>query len=448
MTTAEAPVPGPGAARWRALGVGRKDAQRLVGCLVVGIVLALMTGKSGSTTAPTSGFTGTLGRPRVVIFLAIGLVIWLAITVWDRNLGGVRERSRALADTSGQFSESRRVRYPAYLLLLVAAIVIPPTLLSAFWQRAAVDDIAIYVLLALGLNVVVGFAGLLDLGYIAFYAIGAYVAAYFAGALPVQPPFHLNLFFVFPIAVIAAMFSGVILGAPTLRLRGDYLAIVTLGFGEIIEIVANNMNSVTGGPIGTKPLPHFAINLFGIHYHWTLSSLPYYYLLLTIIVLVLIAFAKLEDSRVGRAWVAIREDEVAAEACGINTLKYKVMAFAIGASTAGFAGVVFAGRNNFFDPPVFSVQVSIFVLVLVIFGGMGSMVGVVVGAVFLTFLQQKLRDYIQPQDLYIYIGFLLVVMMIFRPQGLLPSRRRARELGMAEAGVGGADAMGAPGSAP
>ena len=448
MSTAQVPAPAPRGLVARFGGFGRRDLQRLVGCLVVGLVLALMTGKAGSTTAPTSGITGSLGRPKVVIFIVIGLAIWVAITVWDRNVGSVREFTAAASERVGRLSGERRVRYPTYVGLLIAAIVVPPTLLSAFWQRAAVDDIAIYVLLALGLNVVVGFAGLLDLGYIAFYAIGAYVAAYFQGALPVHPPFHLNLFFVFPIAVIAAMFAGVILGAPTLRLRGDYLAIVTLGFGEIIEIAANNMTSITGGPIGTKPLPHFSINLLGIHYKWTLSSLPYYYLLLVIIVGVLIAFSKLEDSRVGRAWVAIREDEVAAEACGINTLKYKVMAFAIGASTAGFAGVVFAGRNNFFDPPVFSVQVSIFVLVLVIFGGMGSMVGVVVGAVFLTFLQQKLRDYIQPQDLYIYIGFLLVTMMIFRPQGILPSRRRARELGMAEAGVGGADAMGAPGSAP
>jgi branched-chain amino acid transport system permease protein len=448
MTTADAPVRRPHGSGLAMLALGRRDLTRFIGCIAVGLVLALMTGKSGSTTAPTSGITGSLGRPKVVIFLIIGVGIWLAITIWDRNVGSVHERLRTSSETVSKLSGDRRVRYPSYGILLAAAILVPPFLLSAFWQRAAVDDIAIYVLLALGLNVVVGFAGLLDLGYIAFYAIGAYVAAYFQGALPVQPPFHLNLFFVFPIAVIAAMFAGVILGAPTLRLRGDYLAIVTLGFGEIIEIVANNLTSVTGGPIGTKTLPHFSLNLFGIHYKWTLSSLPYYYLLLVIIIGVLIAFSKLEDSRVGRAWVAIREDEVAAEACGINTLKYKVMAFAIGASTAGFAGVVFAGRNNFFDPPVFSVQISIFVLVLVIFGGMGSMIGVVVGAVFLTFLQQKLRDYIQPQDLYIYIGFLLVVMMIFRPQGLLPSKRRARELGLAEAGVGGADAMGAPGSAP
>lgn len=443
MTTVDAPATGRSA--W---ALTRTDLNRLAICLAVGLVMALMTGKAGSTTAPTSGITGSLFRPKVLIFIAIGVGIWLLMTIWDRNIGDVHRWVRTSSDAVSGLSAQPRVRYGTYAGVLVFLIIVPPLLLSDFWQRAAVDDIGIYVLLALGLNVVVGFAGLLDLGYIAFYAIGAYVAAYFEGALPSQPPVHINLFFVFPIAVIATMLAGVLLGVPTLRLRGDYLAIVTLGFGEIIEIVANNMTSVTGGPVGTKTLPHFSVNLFGFHYHWTLSSLPYYYLLLVIIVGVLVAFSKLEDSRVGRAWDAIREDDVAAEACGINTLKFKVMAFAIGASTGGFAGVVFAGRNNFFDPPVFSVQVSIFVLVLVIFGGMGSLGGVVVGATFLTFMQQKLRDYIQPQDLYIYIGFLLVVMMIFRPQGLLPSRRRAREIGLAEAGIGSADALGAPGQAP
>jgi branched-chain amino acid transport system permease protein len=252
---------------------------------------------------------------------------------------------------------------------------------------------------------------------------------------------------VFPIAVVAAMLAGVILGTPTLRLRGDYLAIVTLGFGEIIRIVALNMTSVTGGAQGVT-MPNFSINALGIHYQWSLEQLPYYYLLLGIVIVVLFALNLLEHSRVGRAWVAIREDEVAAEASGINALKYKVMAFAIGASTAGFAGVFFAGKNNFFDPPVFNVNNSILVLVLVIFGGMGSIPGVVVGAAILQILQQALRDYIPQQDLYIYVGALLILMMVFRPQGILPSRRRSRELGLAEAGVSGADALGTPGEAP
>jgi branched-chain amino acid transport system permease protein len=426
--------------------LGRPDVNRLLVCLGVGVVMALVTGKSGSTQDPVAGFTGTLGRPLLLVYLGIGAAIWAVMTLWQNDVARVRQRAGQLREATSRTTARRPVRYSTYLLLAAAAVAVPP-FLSAFWQQVAVDDMGIYVLLALGLNVVVGFAGLLDLGYIAFFAVGAYVAAFFAGALPVHPV-HLNLFFVFPIAVVAAIIAGVILGVPTLRLRGDYLAIVTLGFGEIIQDVANNLTSVTGGATGTGPLPHFSVNLFGIHYKWGLSNLPYYYLLLGLVVIVVYAVSTLERSRVGRAWVAIREDEVAAQACGINTLKYKVLAFAIGASTSGLAGVLFAGKNNFFNPPVFSFQLSILVLVLVIFGGMGSIVGVIIGASFLQWLPQELRNYINQQDLYLYIGFILIVMMIFRPQGIVPSRRRAREIGLAEAGVGGADAMGAPGSVP
>ena len=217
-----------------------------------------------------------------------------------------------------------------------------PLHLNGGIQSILTTQVAIYVLLAIGLNVVVGFAGLLDLGYVAFWAIGAYTAAYFTGALPVQPPFILNPFWVIPFSIVAAMLAGVLLGTPTLRLRGDYLAIVTLGFGEIIEIIANNLNGVTGGPAGTPGLiPQFSVNLFGIsNTRWTGTVLPYYYLILGVAVVFMVAFSFLEHSRVGRSWTAIREDEVAADSLGINALKYKVMAFAIGASTAGFAGSV------------------------------------------------------------------------------------------------------------
>ncbi|MGH3743644.1 MAG: branched-chain amino acid ABC transporter permease, partial [Mycobacteriales bacterium] len=231
--------------------------------------------------------------------------------------------------------------------------------------------------------------------------------------------------------------------------RGDYLAIVTLGFGEIIYTVAENLTGTTGGPQGVaKPVPHF---VFG-SYHWTLANLPYWYLLLGILVVVVIGVRRLEHSRTGRAWTAIREDEVAAEASGIPALRYKVLAFAIGASTSGFAGVMFASKNGFFDPGVFTEQISILILVLVIFGGMGSIWGTIVGAAVLQFLPGYFRlsgsSVFKPQDIYIYVGFILMMMMIFRPQGLIPSRRRARELGLAEAGMGSADAMAAPGSAP
>jgi branched-chain amino acid transport system permease protein len=257
----------------------------------------------------------------------------------------------------------------------------------------------------------------------------------------------LNPFYVIPIAIGAAMLTGVLLGTPTLRLRGDYLAVVTLGFGEILQQTATNLSNVTGGAAGTPgQIPNFSFHLFGINYQWSVvDQLPTYYLLLGFIVVALVAFRSLENSRVGRAWTAIREDEVAARSAGINPTKYKVMAFAIGASTGGFAGLFFATTVGFISPDIFSVQLSINVLVLVIFGGMGSLPGVVLGAALIQFVPQYLRIHplfgFQPPDLYIYLGALLVLMMIYRPQGLIPSRRRAREIELAEHGVGSADAM-------
>jgi len=252
---------------------------------------------------------------------------------------------------------------------------------------------------------------------------------------------------------VAAMFAGLVLGTPTLRLRGDYLAIVTLGFGEIIEIIANNLDGVTGGPAGTPGvIPQFSVHLpthiASITYAWTGTVLPYYYLILGVAVVFMVAFSFLEHSRVGRSWTAIREDEVAADSVGINALKYKVMAFAIGASTSGFAGVFFASQVQSLVPNDFIVQTSILILVFVIFGGMGSIAGAVIGAFVLQWLPQYLQvrsfqDY-QFQDEFIYLGALLILLMIFRPQGLIPSRRRRREILLTEEGIGHAESPGGP----
>jgi branched-chain amino acid transport system permease protein len=420
--------------------------RRLGGWLLAALIVALMTGPSGNTEAPTVGFTGSLFHPRVLIFIALGALGWALATVRGSYGERLRRVNRTIAEAPGRLIRSRRNRYLVYLAVLVVAVLYPMTL-SGFWQEVLVDQIGIFVLLSMGLNVVVGYAGLLDLGYIAFYAIGAYSAAYWTGALPVHPPFHLNPFWVIPLAIAAAMLAGVVLGAPTLRLRGDYLAIVTLGFGEIIQIVATNLGTVTGGAQGVSGIPHFSVHVGGVHYAWKLTNLPYYYLLLAFVLLALLAFHFLADSRVGRAFTAIREDEVAAEAVGINVLKYKVMAFAIGASTSGFAGLLAASKISFVSSQDFTVQLSILVLVLVIFGGMGSLPGAVAGAAFLQWVPQILRQHplfgYQPQDLYVYLGALLVVMMIFRPEGMLPSRRRRRELALAERGIGTADAMSA-----
>jgi branched-chain amino acid transport system permease protein len=418
--------------------------RQLLAFLGGGLVLALMTGPSGNTSTPTAGLTGSWFSPRVLWYLGLALVLWALVSARQRYGDWLKAANDNILGAPRRVLSDPKARYPAYLLGLGAAVLYP-LILSGFWQEVLVDQIGIFVLLAIGLNVVVGYAGLLDLGYIAFYAIGAYSAAYWTGSLPVHPPVHLNPFFIIPLAIAAAMLAGVLLGLPTLRLRGDYLAIVTLGFGEIVQIVGTNLQSVTGGAEGVGGIPHFSIHLLGVHYKWGLSNLPYYYLLLIFVVIALMAFRSLEISRVGRALSAIREDEVAAEAAGINVLKYKVMAFAIGASTSGFAGLLDASKISFVTSQDFTVQLSILILVLVIFGGMGSLPGAVIGAAVLQWLPQYLRQHplfgFQPQDLYIYLGALLVLMMIFRPAGILPSRRRLRELRLSEAGVGTADAM-------
>ena len=441
-----APPAAGGAGQWRRL-MRSSPARRLGTCLLAGAVVALVTGPPGANNALAAGFEGSLLHPRVLVFLLLGVGVWLLAEAGRRYGRRLHAATAAVSAARRRAMGDPRRRLAAYALLLVIAVLYPRTL-SPYWREVLVNQIGIYVLLAMGLNVVVGFAGLLDLGYIAFFAIGAYSDAYWTGALPVHPPIVLNPFWIFPLAVVAAMIAGVVLGAPTLRLRGDYLAIVTLGFGEMIQIIAVNLSSVTGGAVGVVGVPHFTIHLFGVHVTWGLDPLPYYYLLLIFVVLAMAAFSLLNNSRVGRAWAAIREDEVAAEASGVNTLKYKILAFVIGSSTSGFAGVLFASKNNFMDPTTFSFTASVLVLVMVIFGGMGGIIGPVVGAAVLQWLPQFLRGRIPPTDLFIYFGGLLVVLMIFRPQGIIPSRRRQRELALAEEGLGGPDALSDPGLPP
>jgi branched-chain amino acid transport system permease protein len=383
----------------------------------------------------------------VIPFVVVGVVAWALLEVlrprreWVRS--AVLSRFDVVRQRVGTVPRNRLTRSALPVAALVVAVVIPP-FLNGYWQTVLVQEMGIFTLLALGLNVVVGFAGLLDLGYIAFFAVGGYTTAYFTGRLPVHPPFTLNPFWILPIAILAALIAGVILGAPTLRLRGDYLAIVTLGFGEIVFSFARNKTDITNGDSGAFNIPHFSIHTAGIHYTWSGKQLPYYWVLVVFVVLIMFLFRRLENSRVGRAWTAIREDEVAAAASGVPTVRYKLLAFAIGASTSGFAGVLYAANVGFITDTNFVLQQSILVLVLVIFGGMGSMWGVLAGAAFLEWLPEKLRGSVPPSDRFIYFGLLIILMMIFRPQGMIPSRRRALEIKQAEAGVGEADALGLP----
>jgi branched-chain amino acid transport system permease protein len=310
--------------------------------------------------------------------------------------------------------------------------LVVPLGLSKTWETQFTTA-SYFAILALGLNVVVGFAGLLDLGYVAFWAIGAYTTAIVSGAAPVAPFGALSVWWAFPIALAVCMLAGVLLGAPVLRLRGDYLAIVTLGFGEIVRIAAVNMVSITNGAAGLPNIPGFT--LFG--YHFKADPLPYYYMCVVAIIIVSFVLLRLRESRIGRAWIAIREDEVAAEAMGVDTLKYKLLAFAIGAGVASFAGVIFAANQHFVNPGSFEVIISIQILAMVVLGGMGSMSGVIVGAAAIFLIPEVMRDekivgeaIATRAEEYRFLAFgaLLVIMMIFRPQGIIPSKRRAREM--------------------
>ena len=325
----------------------------------------------------------------------------------------------------------------ALLIAVAAALFYPPTATS-FWQEVVVSQIGISMLLAVGLNVVVGWAGLLDLGFIAFYAIGSYTTAYFVGSLPIKPPHWMIVtpLLTIPLAVLVCLLAGLALGAPTLRLRGDYLAIVTLGFGEIIHLSAVNSQGITNGSEGltndtqrhTKSVPQPSIHIGPLHIHWGLNQLQYWYLLLVFLVIIVLAFRRLEQSRLGRAWAAVREDEVAAQATGINTTKVKLAAFAIGASTSGVAGAFFASQIGVFTPDNFVLNNSILIVAYVVFGGMGSLSGAMAGAAMLTWLPQFLKYQVPPADKLMWIGAVVMLMMIFRPAGLIPARRRAAEL--------------------
>ena len=340
-------------------------------------------------------------------------------------------------------------RWVGVALIALSLALLPFALARVGTTWVRITDYAIlYILLALGLNIVVGFAGLLDLGYVAFYAVGAYTYALLA-----SPHFNLHLPFwvILPIgAAIAALF-GVLLGAPTLKLRGDYLAIVTLGFGEIVRIFLNNLSrpiNITSGPQGIARIDPFRIGDFsfaslqrvgGLEFS---GPLKYYYLLLVVVLAVIVVNLRLQNSRIGRAWEAIREDEIAARAMGINTRNLKLLAFAMGASFGGIAGGMFAAMQAFISPESFVLVESVMVVSMVVLGGMGNIWGVILGALLLSFTPEVLRWTVEPVQHALFgrsliepevirmllFGLAMVLIMLFRPAGLLPSAVRKREL--------------------
>jgi branched-chain amino acid transport system permease protein len=323
------------------------------------------------------------------------------------------------------------------------------------WVRI-IDFALLYVMLALGLNIVVGYAGLLDLGYVAFYAVGAYLYALLSSPHLAEnfefirqmfpDGLHNSIWLVVPLGAGLAALFGAMLGAPTLRLRGDYLAIVTLGFGEIVRIFLNNLNApinITNGPQGITNIDPIEIGglslgktqtFFGIEVP---SVYLYYYLFLILAIIIIIVTIRLQDSRLGRAWMAIREDEIAAKAMGINTRNVKLLAFAMGASFGGVAGAMFASFQGFVSPESFTLMESVVIVSMVVLGGMGHVPGVILGAILLYAIPEVLRYVAKPAQLALFgeelvapealrmllFGLSMVVIMLYRPAGLWPARQ-------------------------
>jgi len=358
---------------------------------------------------------------------------------------------KALLDFRG----NPAAKWGAIVVIALVLAVLPWALASVGTAWVRITNLAIlFIFLSLGLNIVVGFAGLLDLGYIAFYAVGAYTYALLA-----SPHFgiHLPFWVILPIGAAVACLFGVLLGAPTLKLRGDYLAIVTLGFGEIIRIFMNNLYqpiNITNGPQGIATIDPFRIGSLDLSTSQTFlgmtwsGPIKYYYFLLLVLLVVIVINLRLQNSRIGRAWEAIREDEIAARAMGINTRNMKLLAFAMGASFGGMAGGMFSAMQGFISPESFVLVESVMVLSMVVLGGMGNIFGVILGAALLSFVPEILRYTVEPAQRVLFgrmiiepevirmllFGLALVLMMLYRPAGILPSAVRKRELAKRENG--------------
>jgi len=311
-------------------------------------------------------------------------------------------------------------------LLAAGLLILLFPFVSSMYQTDIMSTTLMYVVLGLGLNIVVGLGGLLNLGYAAFYAVGAYTYAL------LHLHFGLGFWICLPIGATLATVLGVLLSIPVLRLRGDYLAIVTLGFGEIVRIVLENWNSFSHGPSGIANIPR--PSLFGIHLTLQQATIYLYFIMIGLVIFTIFVVRRLENSRMGRAWIAMREDEIASQSMGINISKTKITTFAIGAFWAGMIGVVFAAKTTFINPASFTLWESVIILCVVVIGGMGSIVGVVVGAGILILLPEYLRAFSQYRML--LFGAILVLMMVFRPGGIVTNVRKIYTLDTAEEAEG------------
>lgn len=359
----------------------------------------------------------------------LGAGIFALALIWDwcfsrkaRGLAVIR-LPRNFSLGSGMAILSERPVLMAGSLAVLATIMIAMPLVVSFYQTNIMISALLYIMLALGLNIVVGLAGQLVLGYVAFYAVGAYAYGLLHQFL------GWGFWVCLPVGGFVAVIFGLALGFPVLRLRGDYLAIVTLGFGEIVRLALQNWTSLTGGPrgVGDIPRPGF----FGMEMDISASTTYVYYLVLAAVVITIIVISRLKNSRVGLALQALREDEIACEAMGIDITRVKLSAFALGSCWAGFAGVIFAAKTTYINPSSFTFMESAMILSMVVLGGMGSITGVVIAALILILAPEYLRAFSEYRML--IFGAIMVIMMIFRPQGLISSeRRRYRITGLHE----------------
>ncbi len=356
-----------------------------------------------------------------MLFMGVGsFVLSILLKVFFAQQARRRERQAAglnnLVDRENLIQII--LREPRYLYPLAGAAALFALLfphLFSIYQTNIMITALMYVVLGLGLNIVVGLAGLLDLGYVAFYAVGAYTYAL------LNLHFGLGFWAVLPVGALIAALFGILLGFPVLRLRGDYLAIVTLGFGEIIRLIMENWNAFSKGPSGIANIPR--PGLFGLELSLGSAILYMYYLMVALVIVTIFVVNRLQDSRLGRAWIALREDEIACQAMGIDKTKTKLTAFALGATWAGLVGVIFAAKTTFINPASFTFLESAIILCIVVLGGMGSIIGVMLGALILILLPEYLRALSDYRML--AFGAILVVMMIFKPRGIIANVRRS-----------------------
>jgi branched-chain amino acid transport system permease protein len=348
--------------------------------------------------------------------LFIGVGTFFLSALW-RHMHRKKEQSAGKAKTDKvpyvqQVFEDKKFFLPAMIVIGIATLAFPHVF--SMYQTNILISALIYVMLGLGLNIVIGLAGLLDLGYVAFFAVGAYAYAL------LNLHFGMTFWMILPLAGLLGAAFGIILGYPVLRLRGDYLAIVTLGFGEIIRLVLENWNEFSKGPSGIANIPK--PGLFGIDLSLEASTAYVYYIIVGLVIFTVFVINRLENSRIGRAWIALKDDEIACQSMGIDKAKTKLRAFALGATWAGMGGVVFAAKTTFVNPASFTIWESVIILCTVVLGGMGSITGVIVGALVLILLPEYLRAVSEYRM--IVFGAVLVLMMVFKPGGMIENVRK------------------------